>query len=89
MRQDLERLAKASAGLDPTATQRARWVEAVTTHAEEWIRSLPDLPAHIEDDETAMEVLVDQTFAGGPSDIEDLLAALAEGVERPGIGPVG
>ncbi|MEL7371218.1 MAG: hypothetical protein AAFN74_20015, partial [Myxococcota bacterium] len=77
LRQRADGLAEKARGLEPDAPQRDRWLSAVADYAEDWLRSLPNLPGYVFDGPESAEALAARPIGAAPAAIEDVLETLA------------
>jgi aromatic-L-amino-acid decarboxylase len=85
-RVEIQRLEHAASLLEPDASQRERLLEQVTNYAEDYLESIPDMPAHILRSDTGNGLYESPVLEEGIG-IEDALALLQEHVNSVGINP--
>jgi len=83
MRKRLEQLRTASRGLEPAAGEREELTGMATAYAEAFLDGLPELPAFVADERRSL--CLDQPFAEGPGDMQDLLEMLSAAVDHEGV----
>ncbi len=90
MRDRILELEAAAQTLEPGPDERAGLLAAAAGHAEAWLRSLPELAAYVPDDEAGRAALVDRPIGEQSAPLDEVLAVLAEGVDRLGVNePAG
>jgi aromatic-L-amino-acid decarboxylase len=87
-RLDLERLRAleaASANLDPDLDMRTRLLGEIDRHAQRWLEGVADLPGYSADSNEAMEILAALPIPDLPRPVDEILEALASGVDAVGV----
>lgn len=80
---ELDRLAEASAALEPGPEQRRSWAELLFNHTDRYIDRLPEARAF----SNRRDAVHDLSIDGEAHSLEELLAAYSEDVEGRGLNP--
>jgi aromatic-L-amino-acid decarboxylase len=84
MKEKLQRLEAISRSLEPSRHRRASWTEAVTSHAEQFLASIPNRAAfHAAPDEG--KGILSLPLTEDPQDLAPILTSLSAHVEAPGV----
>lgn len=71
--------------LDPDLADRRAIAAAVDDHVQTWMEALHDLPGYGPDDQAAVDVLARTPIDEAPRPLAEVLAAIADGVDRVGV----